>query len=74
MERLIAGIGEKDPFAQAGGMMVDEGVDGLKPEIGHPGPVDIRIGEADCHGLPPDLPDAPVLPGEEIKAFLLQFP
>ncbi|MFH2098884.1 MAG: hypothetical protein ABIJ95_05175, partial [Pseudomonadota bacterium] len=68
MSSLVAGVGEKDPFAQAGGMTVDEGIDGLKPEIGHPRPVDVRIGKADCHGLPPDLPDAPVFTGEKIEA------
>jgi hypothetical protein len=71
MERLVAGIGEKNPFAQTGGMLVDEGIDRLKAEIGHPGPVSVRIGEADGQGLPPDLPHTPVLPREEIEALLL---
>ena len=47
MERLIAGFGEKDPFAQRGGVAVDEGVNGLKAEVGHPRPVKVRISEAD---------------------------
>jgi hypothetical protein len=71
---VAAGIGEEDPFAQAVGVGVDQRIDGLEAEVGHPGPVEVRIGEADRQGLSPHLPGPPLFTGEEIQASLLFFP
>ncbi len=72
-KRLVAGFGEEYPFAQAGGMAVDQRVDGLKAEVGHPRPVKVRISEADRQGFPPDLPGPALFTGETIQATFFCF-
>jgi hypothetical protein len=71
---FVSGIGEKDPFAQAGGMAVDKGIDCLEAEVGHARPVDVRVGEADRQCIAPDLPDVSLFPGEDIEASFFQLP